>query len=185
MNGLEKTVCPCCNAEGLLERTIHRHLQLRQPNMRDEDMLSGSDSDSMGHLSSPPSSGGIMETFIGPEGSPPATPEAHELESQSMPDIQFDGNDTGNTLTNKFSELSLLLESHLEPDIIDNSDEDPNVPPDDEEPSEREYESDEDSLTDFYDKLRSDEELRDTYWLSECSSHQRFALVVLLSPTSK
>ncbi|KAF8337500.1 uncharacterized protein EI90DRAFT_3013703 [Cantharellus anzutake] len=171
----KQSTCPCCGKQGLSKRTIRRHLQRLEQDISDNEMiLSGNDdlvskSDSSSYLSDD------VMNMSDMDNSTPNTPLSSHHDEPPLPscwnalDTNEMSNEPVNTLAEKFSGLSLILESHFEPEVAPDleDDVDPLTPQGVAEPRETGYESGGDSDGDslmgsFYD-LGLDEELRDIY----------------------
>ena len=174
--------CLCCGTAGLSDRTIRRHIQRLKPcisNDEDIDILS-SGNDAL-DLSNSSSSESIMDITSDephsdpslPSMSPPTSPSPeHNMFSvgdYADDHIDHTSNHTINSLTMCFSTLSLVLESHLEAELPDDSDDDTNVTSYNEEDGGMENGSDD--LVDVYDDMGSDEELREAFQLSPLCSN--------------
>ena len=185
--------CLCCGTAGLSDCTIRRHIQRLKPcisNDEDIDILSSGD-DTL-DLSNSSSSESIMDITSDephsdpslPSMSPPTSPSPeHNMFSvgdYADDHIDHTSNHTINSLTMCFSTLSLVLKSHLEAELPDDSDDDTNVTSYNEEDGGMENGSDD--LVDVYDDMGSDKELREAFQLSPLCSNLSSSMALASSP---
>ena len=185
--------CLCCGTAGLSDHMIRRHIQRLKPcisNDEDIDILSSGD-DAL-DLSNSSSSESIMDITSDephsdpslPSMSPPTSPSPeHNMFSvgdYANDHIDHTSNHTINSLTMCFSTLSLVLKSHLEAELPDDSDDDANVTSYNKEDGGMENGSDD--LVDVYDDMGSDKELREAFQLSPLCSNLSSSMALASSP---